>query len=188
MDLVGVWYFSRLAVSLKGGYLSVAIPVGVVFLVREHDPPDPDCAAICRGGAPAVLLPLMFQVRDDVREDLGAPDRVKSWGLWEIPSRPSSWLGSGNAVPASWVDPTRPRLLAHTAVVPQFLIRSPPSSVWDSRSPMPGVSETNNSTLRALWKRLLDVLVARVACVSLSLGVLFGLGFRLFDSGGAPSS
>ena len=61
-----------LAVSLKGGYLSVAIPVGVVFLVLGSMTHLIRLRHLAVGTVLlAVLLPLMFQVRDDVREDLG---------------------------------------------------------------------------------------------------------------------
>lgn len=173
-----------LAVSLKGGYLSVAIPVGVVFLVLGSMTHLIRLRHLAVGTVLlAVLLPLMFQVRDDVREDLGAPDRVKSWGLWRDSESTSSCRIWKTLFPLPGLTYQTQDCSRAPQLCLEFLIRSDPSSMWDSRSPMPGVSETRTTPPSGTMETSSGCTRGSGLHVSLSLGVLFGLGFRLFDSG-----
>lgn len=174
-----------LAVSLKGGYLSVAIPVGVVFLVLGSMTHLIRLRHLAVGTVLlAVLLPLMFQVRDDVREDLGGTRSSEGVGPMERFRVDLLMSDLENAVPASWVDLPDPGLLARTAVVPRVLDpQRPIIDVGQQITYARGFGNANNSTFGHYGNVFWMYSWLGVACVSLSLGVLFGLGFRLFDSG-----
>ena len=92
-----------------------------------------------------------------------------------------------NAVPASWVDLPDPGLLARTAVVPRVLDPQRPIIDVGQQITHARVSKREQPTFghhgNVFWMYRGSGLH-----VSLSLGVLFGLGFRLSTPGEAPSS
>lgn len=170
--------------SISLGYLSLLLGPGIAFVVLGSMSGLIGFRRIAVVLAVlAVLLPTLFQLRDDVRESLGMERSSEVVGPYERFAVDEQIALIGSAPPSSLFDTPSPLLVIRTALIPRVLDADRP--VIDLGRQMyyaQGGRGASNSSFGHFGTIFWLYGAFGVVVAAFLLGLVFGVGFRKFQS------